>query len=113
MNERMAEEQACVFCRMVRGEIPVEKLAESPYAFLIRDIHPQAPVHVLAIQKTHVPDMSAQLTFPAVLILATEWAKVNLPNGYRIVTNIGGDAGQTVKHLHFHVLGGGPLGGMT
>jgi len=114
----------CVFCKMISGEIPIEKLAENDDAFVIRDRDPQAAVHVLVVAKWHIESLNDafkrqryDLTDPFDWVgpmsrLAMEWATKNLPNGYRLVTNVGADAGQLVKHLHFHVLGGETLKGI-
>lgn len=113
----------CIFCRMASGEIPVEKLAsveprqEGQGAFIIRDRNPAAPEHLLVIPNEHVADLTESVTrhgnlmITQCLTLAANYARQHLPNGYRVVTNTGADAGQVVKHLHFHVLGGGPLKG--
>jgi len=103
----------CLFCRIARGEIPAQKLAENDHAIAIRDISPQAPTHVLVIPKTHVADSAAQLgaaqsaMLGAIFELAAEVARAEkLEQGWRLVTNVGRHGGQTVPHLHFHLLGG-------
>lgn len=100
----------CLFCRIVRGEIPARIVAESDDALAFRDIEPRAPVHVLVIPRTHVASMSDAdpQTLGSVLALAAQVARqegVTL-SGYRVVVNTGEHAGQTVHHLHAHVLGG-------
>ena len=107
----MAEEN-CLFCRIVGGEVPVDKVAETDAALAFRDINPQAPVHVLVIPKTHEPtlpelagsDPEAALK---VLTLARKVAEQEgVGEGYRLVCNNGAGAQQTVFHAHVHVLGG-------
>ena len=102
----------CLFCSIVSGSIPAKVVAESVNAIAFRDITPAAPVHVLVIPREHFdnvadisssnPDVAAEL-----LALAAAVAKQEgLAAGYRIVTNTGDDGGQSVNHVHFHVLGG-------
>lgn len=101
----------CLFCRIVRGEIPAAKVAESADCLAFRDIAPKAPVHVLVIPKAHyrslneVPDASV---VGAMSLLAQQVARSEgvAEAGYRCVINTGDDGGQTVGHLHLHVLGG-------
>lgn len=101
----------CLFCRIVRGEIPATQVAESEDCLAFRDISPQAPVHVLVIPKRHyrsleeVPDASV---VGAMSMLAQQVARSEgiAAKGYRCVINTGEDGGQTVGHLHLHVLGG-------
>ncbi|MFT4036588.1 MAG: histidine triad nucleotide-binding protein [Thermomicrobiales bacterium] len=106
----------CVFCRIVRGDLGTEFVAESEHNVAFRDLAPQAPVHVLVVPRQHFA--SLQATVPAhpeiaadALALATQVARQEglLESGYRVITNDGPDAGQTVFHLHFHVLGGAVL----
>jgi histidine triad (HIT) family protein len=101
---------SCIFCRIAAGEIPATIVAQSEGAIAFRDLDAQAPVHVLVIPRVHVPSL-AESTEPAVLgevlTLAAEVArKEGLKDGYRVVINTGPKAGQTVPHLHAHVLGG-------
>ena len=102
----------CLFCKIAAGEIPSAKVYEDDHVFSFRDINPQAPVHVLVIPKRHVASVSEsdQLTdseisacFRAIRLIAKQ---ENLANGYRVISNCGPDACQSVPHLHFHVLGG-------
>ena len=106
----------CIFCRIANGELGVDFVAESERAVAFRDLQPQAPTHVLVAPRRHVaalrdlgPDDAA--LGGALLALAAEVARREglLAGGYRVLTNDGADAGQTVFHLHFHVLGGRPL----
>lgn len=105
----------CIFCKIVAGEIPSKKVYEDEICFAFYDINPQAPVHVLVIPKTHIAsadevstENSAVVahifeTIPKIAVMA------GITNGYRVITNCGEDACQSVKHLHFHILGGKPL----
>jgi histidine triad (HIT) family protein len=106
----------CIFCRVVAGEVPAKKVAESEHALAFRDIHPQAPTHVLVVPKRHVVDSAAELGPDQGPLLGEMFAlaaKVahdeRLTNGWRVVTNVGLHAGQSVHHLHFHLLGGRPM----
>ena len=106
----------CLFCRIVAGEIPAAVVHETDRTLAFRDLNPQAPTHVLVIPKDHHADTAALArTDPsyagAVLAAAAEVARLEgLEGGYRMVTNTGPDAGQSVGHLHVHVLGGRALG---
>ncbi len=101
----------CLFCRIVRGEIPVELVKETDECVAFRDINPQAPVHVLVIPRAHVPSLDG-VTDPALVgrlaLVAAEIARQEgiATSGYRTVINTNADAGQTVFHLHLHLLGG-------
>jgi histidine triad (HIT) family protein len=107
----------CIFCKIARGEIPAKQVAESEHALAFRDINPQAPTHALVIPKQHLADSAAELG-PAhatalgdLFALAARVAKdEGLTQGWRLVTNVGPHAGQSVHHLHFHLLGGRPMG---
>jgi histidine triad (HIT) family protein len=107
----------CLFCRIIAGEIPAAKLLETDEAIVIADINPQAPVHVLAIPKRHIPS-AAHLTPTDATTLAGVIDAANAvardrgidATGFRLVMNHGQDAGQTVDHLHVHLLGGRALG---
>jgi histidine triad (HIT) family protein len=107
----------CLFCKIARHEIPVEAVLETDRGLVFPDLHPQASVHLLVIPKKHYDHVEdAATTDPELLghllLLATQAAqdKGLMPDGYRIVTNTGPDAGQSVPHLHFHVLGGRKMG---
>ena len=101
----------CLFCRIVRKEIPAKLVAEDEHSLAFRDINPQAPVHVLVIPKEHVPSLD-QASDPAMLgrlsLMAAEIARNEGINGdgYRTVVNTNSAAGQTVFHIHLHLLGG-------
>ena len=105
---------SCIFCRIVGGTIPATVVASNDRAVAFKDLHPQAPVHLLVIPRRHVAslaeaDDAAELG--AVMALAAQVAREAgvAETGYRVVTNIGHDGGQTVGHLHLHVLGGRPF----
>jgi len=106
----------CLFCKVVRGEVPAEVVHGTERTLAFRDIAPAAPTHVLVVPRDHHPDLAALVAAdPAlaseVLAAATEVARQEgLEDGYRLVANTGADAGQTVFHLHVHVLGGRGLG---
>lgn len=106
---------ACLFCRIAKKEIPATLVAETDECVAFRDINPQAPVHILVIPRDHVPSASA-VTNPElvgkVTQLAAELARREgiAESGYRLVMNTNADAGQTVFHLHMHLLGGRRMG---
>ena len=106
----------CLFCKIVAGDIPSEEVVSSDGTYAFRDLKPEAPTHVLVVPREHivdadhvVPEHGAVLA--EMLATAQEVArKDRLDGGYRLVLNVGGDAGQTVLHLHLHVLGGRRMG---
>ena len=105
----------CLFCRIVAGEIPSTKVYEDETVLAFRDIAPQAPTHILVIPKAHIASV-AQINAENSAVVAHIFeviAKVaeaeGLTDGYRVVSNCGDHAGQTVHHLHFHILGGRQL----
>ena len=104
--------EGCLFCRIARGELDSDVVASSESAIAFRDINPAAPTHVLAIPKRHVSSADelsrddAELLGEVFGLLSEIAAREGLTGGYRIVTNVGPDAGQSVDHLHFHLLGG-------
>ena len=104
----------CIFCKIVEQKIPSQKVAEDDSLIAIRDVNPQAPTHILVIPRNHIPNLAsvddASLSgrlFKKATDLAQE---LGLKSGYRIVVNTGDDGGQTVHHLHIHLLGGRALG---
>lgn len=108
----------CLFCRIVRGEIPAQRVFESPGILAFRDLKPLAPVHVLIIPKVHVDsvnalhgrsDLAAALLDAAVTIAQQQGIA---ESGYRLIANTNHDAGQEVFHVHLHLLGGRALGKM-
>ncbi len=102
----------CLFCKIIAGEIPSSKVYENEYVYAFRDIHPQAPVHVLVVPKKHVESVSSigclsdEEIASCLKALSEIAAQEGLQNGYRVVSNCGPDACQSVPHLHFHLLGG-------
>lgn len=106
----------CIFCKIIKGEIPSEKVYEDDMVLSFKDISPCAPAHVLIIPKKHISNLN-EITeedskiIAYIYIVAKEIAKkLGIDEtGYRIVTNCGEDGGQTVHHIHFHVLGGRSL----
>jgi histidine triad (HIT) family protein len=105
----------CLFCRIVAGEIPSDRVHEDDEVIAFRDIAPRAPTHVLVVPRRHIADAHS-LTDADGGLLAHLFGVVRqvadqagLANGYRVVTNVGPESGQTVFHLHFHLLGGRPM----
>ena len=110
----------CLFCRIAAGDIPADMVASDEHFVAFHDLHPLAPVHVVVMPRQHVqslehvddlaePVRDAMLSFIAATARALEVAH----SGYRVVTNTGPDPGQKVMHLHWHIIGGEPLGGMA
>ena len=105
----------CIFCKIIRGEIPSNKVYEDDEILAFKDIKPMAPVHILVIPKKHIESADEiseedELLIGKIFTVIKRLAKENnLDNGYRIVNNCGEDGGQAVKHLHFHLLGGRKL----
>lgn len=105
----------CLFCKIISGEIPSVKVYEDDHCYCFKDINPMAPVHVLVVPKKHIASVneideenSADIAkiFEAIPKIS---AALGLSNGYRVISNCGEDACQSVKHLHFHILGGKKL----
>ena len=105
----------CIFCKIVAGEIPSNKVYEDDKILAFRDIAPMAPTHILVIPKEHIASVNGVNAENAGVVahIFTVIPKIaeaeGLTGGYRVVSNCGDDAGQTVKHLHFHILGGRKL----
>lgn len=105
----------CIFCKIVKGEIPSAKVYEDEDMIIIKDLNPQAPVHLLLIPKEHyaniveMSDAQAQTLAKCLKKLATLTDKLGLQNGFRLVSNKGEDGCQSVGHLHIHILGGRKL----
>ena len=106
----------CLFCKIISGEIPSARVYEDDHVYAFRDINPQAPTHILVVPKKHTASLDTvdQMTdtelvscLRAVHLIAKQ---ENLEKGYRVVSNCGPDACQSVPHLHFHILGGRQLG---
>ena len=105
----------CIFCAIIKGDIPSNKVYEDDNCYAFLDINPQAPVHCLIVPKEHIPSADA-VNFENSAVVAKIFevipkiaSKLGLESGYRIVSNIGEDGCQSVKHLHFHILGGKKL----
>jgi len=107
----------CLFCKILAGAVPSQKVAENDRAYAFRDINPAMPTHVLVIPRTHVAN-AHELTadhaedLASMYLLAQEVARIEglADRGYRLVFNVGEDSGNTVPHLHLHVLGGRRMG---
>lgn len=105
----------CLFCKIIAGEIPSAKVYENDYVYAFRDIQPQAPVHVLIVPKEHISSIDEVTPANSDIVrhvaeALPEVAKaLGLENGYRVITNVGEDGCQSVRHLHFHLLGGAKL----
>ena len=105
----------CIFCKIVRGEIPSTKVYEDDTIFAFRDINPQAPVHILVIPKAHigsvheVTSQNCDVVAHIFEVISQLAEQEGLEKGYRVVSNCGEDGCQSVHHLHFHVLGGKKL----
>lgn len=106
----------CLFCKIIAGDIPSAKVYEDETVFAFRDIAPQAPTHILVIPKEHIPSVDGVNAANSAVVahifevIPQIAAAEGLTGGYRVVSNCGADAGQTVHHLHFHILGGRTLG---
>lgn len=101
----------CIFCKIVAGEIPAQKVLETPDSVAFRDTNPQAPHHYLVVPRKHVPGIrdlvdDDRAIAGGLLLAARDVAKSQGLDSYRLVVNTGPDAGQTVFHIHVHVLGG-------
>ena len=106
----------CLFCKIVGGEIPSTKVYEDETVYAFRDINPQAPVHIVIVPKQHIAPSADDIDETNSAVIAKLFEAIpkiakaaGLTNGYRIVNNCGEDACQSVKHLHFHILGGKKL----
>ena len=106
----------CIFCKIIAGAIPSQRVYEDDNVFAFRDINPQAPVHVLIVPKQHIPSVAdltpenSHLAAKCLEAIAKIAHDEGLARGFRIISNSGADSGQTVFHLHFHMLGGKSLG---
>ena len=105
----------CIFCKIIKGDIPSTKVYEDETVLAFRDIAPQAPAHILVIPKVHIEDCNGISAENSAIVarifevIPKIAAEEGLVGGYRVVSNCGADAGQTVQHLHFHILGGKAL----
>lgn len=105
----------CLFCAIINGDIPSAKVYEDGLCYAFRDINPQAPTHVLVVPKEHIPSADA-ITAESSAVVAHIFSvipaiakELGLGDGYRVITNVGANGRQSVKHLHFHILGGAEL----
>ena len=101
----------CVFCKIAGGEIPTDKIYEDEDIIAFNDLDPQAPIHFLVIPKKHITSLATldeadSALISQIMLTIAKLAKEKDLEGYRVVTNIGEEGGQSVPHLHFHVLGG-------
>ena len=107
---------SCIFCKTCAGEPPSQTVSEDEDLLAFRDINPQAPVHVLVVPKSHFATLAemdaaqAELLKKCFVRIPHIAERAGLTNGYRLIVNQGKDAGQTVMHLHVHILGGTPMG---
>lgn len=107
----------CLFCKIIKGEIPSEKVYEDEDILAFKDIEPAAPIHILVISKKHI-DSLAQIQEVDETVIGKIYRVINIiaqeqgfkENGYRVIVNCGKDGGQEVMHLHFHLLAGKKLG---
>lgn len=110
-------DEDCIFCKIASGELGTDFAYESPNVVAFDDLSPQAPTHVLVVPRMHLPDVThlggeyRQLAGEMIEVASSVAVSRGLiPSGFRILTNVGDDAGQTVHHVHWHVLGGTKLG---
>ena len=117
MSDVLNYHDDCLFCKIIKGDIPSNKVYEDELCYAFRDIAPQAPTHILVVPKAHIGSCAEVTTANAALVghiftvIAKIAAQEGLANGWRVVSNVGPDAGQTVPHLHFHILGGKAMSG--
>ena len=105
----------CLFCAIIKGDIPSKKVYEDEYCYSFMDINPQAPIHCLVVPKVHIASAD-EITAESAPIVAKIFeaipkiaAELGLSDGYRVITNVGENGCQSVKHIHFHILGGKKL----
>lgn len=105
----------CLFCAIIKGEIPSSKVFEDEKCYAFRDINPQAPVHCLIVPKKHVAsadeinEENCEIVSHIFSVIPKIAKSLGLENGYRVITNVGEDGCQSVKHIHFHLVGGKKL----
>lgn len=108
-----------IFGKIIKGELPADKVFENERILAIKDLHPKAPVHLLIMPKKEIEDLQSMAPedlplMAEIIAVAQKLAKeFNVEKGYRLITNNGSDAGQIIFHLHFHLIGGRPLGSMA
>ena len=102
----------CIFCKIINGEIPSSKVYEDEYCLAFKDLNPAAPVHVLVVPKTHIESLDCvneeniDIVSKVVSAIPAVAKAAGVQNGYRVITNIGEDGCQSVKHIHFHLMSG-------
>lgn len=105
----------CLFCKIIAGEIPSQKVFENETVYAFRDINPQAPTHILVVPKKHIASVdeidaeNAAAVADVMVAIAAIAKQEGLLDGYRVISNVGLHGCQSVKHLHFHILGGKQL----
>ncbi len=105
----------CLFCAIINGDIPSKKAYEDDVCYAFHDINPQAPVHCLIVPKTHIPSVdginsdTSKIISHIFEVIPKIAKELELANGYRVISNVGEDGCQSVKHLHFHIIGGKKL----
>ena len=105
----------CIFCAIINGDIPSSKVYEDDYCYAFKDINPQAPAHCLVVPKKHIASIdevneeNAEAAFHVIKAIPKIAKLLGLDGGYRVISNVGEDGCQSVKHLHFHILGGKKL----
>jgi len=108
-----------VFSKIIKGEVPAEKVFENERILAFKDINPAAPIHILIITKKEIPDLQSLKpedisVIGEIVAVAQELAiRYDIAGGYRFLTNNGSEAGQTIRHLHFHLIGGRTLGAIA
>lgn len=108
-----------VFSKIIKGEVPAEKVFENERILAFKDINPAAPIHILIITKKEIPDLQSLKpedisVIGEIVAVAQELAiRYDIASGYRFLTNNGSEAGQTIRHLHFHLIGGRTLGAIA
>lgn len=117
MASQLLSDCECIFCKIVAGTTPVEPVYDGGDTLFFRDISPKAKIHILGIPKKHIVSVAAMTAEDQALLgklihdAAAVASQLGLnEGGYRLINNVGSDAGQVVKHIHFHILGGEPLG---
>jgi len=112
-SESSARDQNCIFCKIIERQIPSSIVSEDDHSIAIRDVNPQAPTHILILPKDHIANITRASDAKALGSLFMKAASVaeqeGLAKGFRVVVNTGDDGGQTVHHLHIHLLGGRQL----
>ena len=115
MTDAVGPQVECLFCKIAAGDIPAATVGETELSLAFKDINPAAPTHVLVIPREHISSLAdldrgrGALLEDLFGLMRSVAEELPMENGYRVVTNVGSDGGQTVPHLHFHLLGGRSL----